>query len=196
MNISNYSFVSNNCLTVMLYREFLSRPYNTPFIGSYFQCDIQFVKFCKNYDYYIAQEPIFGEPILPFDTTGPITPGSYPTMFLGDIEISWIHETDIDTCRRKYKRRLRRCAEQHATPFFVLGDSLLHQYHSDRDSLIREFEAIPNSIYVHSCMSSEWKGCDQTDRPRTDGHANPVVWQKPRLVCEIILAWFDLFYYQ
>ncbi len=45
--MEKYTFILNNCLCSQLYRK-MNREYDNPFIGSYFQLDEQFLKFCKN----------------------------------------------------------------------------------------------------------------------------------------------------
>lgn len=188
--MKKYSFITNNCQAVGLY-NILNRQYDTPFIGSYFQSDEQFVKFCQNYDYYIKIKPIFKEPILPFDTMGEIKPGTYPTMFLDDIEISWIHEKNEEECLIKYNRRLERHLKK--TPFFILGDSLLHQYHNENEriQLINKFTSINNSFYIYQNMAEEWKLYSHLDRNPGDGFARPTTWIRPDIVNKLIIQYFD-----
>lgn len=187
--MDKYTIISNNCQTIYLYK-LVDREYDNPFIGSYFQSDRQFLKFCQNYSYYISLEPEFKEPILPFHSNGPIRPGSYPTMFIGDIEVSWIHETTKEECIEKYKRRLERGKDK--IPFFILGDSLLHQYHEDQDreNIICEFSKIPNSLYIRKEMSPTWKDCKHTDRGWCDGFAHPTHWIQPDTINRIVVDYF------
>ena len=188
--MNNYTIITNNCQTIYLY-NLVNREYDNPFIGSYFQSDEQFIKFCSNYNYYINVKPEFKDPILPFDTTGPIKPNSYPTMFLDDIEISWIHETSKEECLKKYFRRLERGLNK--IPFFILGDSLLHQYHTDdkRKSLIDQFESINNSFYIKKEYSDVWKDCKHDDRNPGNGFARPTTWIKPDTINELIIKYFN-----
>ena len=46
-----FSYITNNCLAQVLYFS-ESREYDSPFIGSIFLNDHQFIKLCHNYNYY------------------------------------------------------------------------------------------------------------------------------------------------
>jgi len=187
--MEKYTFISNNCLGSKLYGK-MNREYDNPFMGSYFQCDKQFLKFCKNYYYYISIEPIFKDPILPFDSEGPITPGTFPTMFLEDIEINWIHETNEKECLEKYNRRIERTL--HKTPFFIWGDSSLHQEHTNekRLEIIEEFENINNTFYIKKDNYERWKFCSFKDRNPGNGFARPVPWIDFDLCSNIFIDYF------
>ncbi len=185
--MENYYFITNNCQAVSLY-HLINREYDTPFIGSYIQDDLQYLKLCKNYDYYMNLKPTFGNPILPVENKG------HPTMFLDDIEISWIHETNEQECLEKYNRRKERSKGK--KPFFIWGDSLLHQYHQEEkiNELAKEFSNIPDSLYLSQDFSEEWKGCLQTDRKGYEGGgwATPTNWIKPELVNSLVVEYFNL----
>jgi uncharacterized protein (DUF1919 family) len=91
-----FSYVSNNCLAQALYFS-ESRKYDSPFIGSIFLNDYQYVKMCQNYEYYISLEPVFSQPksdsIWAKQNNGvwykhiEISPG-YPVMYLDDENVS------------------------------------------------------------------------------------------------------------
>jgi hypothetical protein len=188
--MDKYTFITNSCQTVSIYQR-MDKQYDNPFIGSYFQSDEQFVRFCTGYHSYIDIQPVFRDPILPVDTLGSIKPMTYPTMFLGDIEISWIYETDKHVCLEKYNRRLERSKKK--TPFFVFGDSLTHQYHPGHEHtlLIKNFESINNSLYLHKHMSPEWDDCDHNNRNPGDGFARPTTWIKPEVVTSLLFDFFQ-----
>jgi uncharacterized protein (DUF1919 family) len=188
--MEKYTFISNNCIGSQLYGK-INREYDNPFMGSYFQSDYQFLKFCKNYYYYISCEPVFKEPILPFDTEGPVKPGTFPNMFLDDIEINWIHETDEKECIEKYNRRIKRGINK--TPFFIWGDSLLHQEHTTekRLKLIEDFENINNTFYIRKDSHERWKKCSFKDRNPGNGFANPVPWIDFELCVNVIIDYFN-----
>lgn len=158
-----FSYITNNCLAQVLYFS-ESREYDSPFIGSIFLNDSQFVKLCQNYDYYISLTPVFSEPKN--DSTwceqnnGPwykhveITPG-YPVMFLEDIEIHWIHEHNIEILLQKYNRRIERYKQNNLEPLFLLSISDLCNDHSKKEylKLITNFTKIKNSIYLTKYQS-------------------------------------------
>ena len=153
-----FSYVSNNCLSQIIYFS-ESREYDSPFIGSIFLNDYQYVKLCKNYNYYISLKPIFGEPrnnsIWCEQNNGPwykhkeILPG-YPVMFLDDIEIHWIHENNIDILLEKYFRRIERYKKNNLIPLFMLSISDLCNDHTNEEylNLVTEFTNIENSLYL------------------------------------------------
>ena len=153
-----FSYISNNCLAQVLYFA-ESREYDSPFIGSIFLNDYQYVKLCKNYDYYISLTPIFGEPkndsVWSKQNNGSwykhpeITPG-YPVMFLDDIEIHWIHEHEVSTLLEKYYRRIARYKYHNIRPIFMLSISDLCNNHTEEEylTLVTEFTSIKNSIYL------------------------------------------------
>jgi uncharacterized protein (DUF1919 family) len=153
-----FSYISNNCLAQELYFA-ESREYDSPFIGSLFVNDMQFVKLCLNYDYYINIEPIFGLPkedsIWAVQNKGvwynhPEIIPPYPVMFIDDIEIHWIHEIDINILLDKYRRRINRYKEKKIIPFFILCVSDLCNDHNQIEykNMLIEFTSIKNSIYL------------------------------------------------
>ena len=189
--MEKYSFISNNCLGSAIYQR-LGREYDNPFMGSYFQDDDQFLKFCLNFNYYIDLQPEFLNPKLPIDTNNPtVPPDSFPVMFLGDIEIHWIHETDRNICLEKYKRRLDRIKDK--IPFFIWGDSLLHRYHSEvkRDEIIKMFQTLKNSIYFNKDNIPEWRNKSFTDRNENNGWAQPLKWLDSNFVVDLLVNFFN-----
>ena len=153
-----FSYISNNCLAQLLY-FWESREYDSPFIGSIFLNDFQYVKLCQNYEYYISLKPVLAEPlkdsIWAKQNSGiwykhiEISPG-YPVMFLDDIEIHWIHEHDINLLLEKYNRRIQRYKENGSIPIFMLSFSDLCNDHVEDEyvKLINDFTSIENSIYL------------------------------------------------
>lgn len=188
---NNYTFISNNCQSASLY-SLLNRKYDNPFIASYFQDDFQYLKFCKYYNRYINTEPRFGEAKLPFNKNYKNEGLTYEhilNMFLDDIEITWIHEPNgANILLDKYIRRRQRGLNK--TPFFIWGDSLLHQRHTEenRKKLIEEFKKIPNSIYIHKESRPEYIDKSFDDRVEDDGcHARPVNWIHPEIINEEVI---------
>ena len=137
------TFISNDCLAYFMYKK-IREEYESPFIGSLFENDAQYLKFCQNFDRYIAMEPVFAKPLMP------VTYMDYkeiPIMFLGDIEIHWPHESNGEAfLLEKYKRRLERLHD----PLFIWSDMQMYNKHhvEGRDVLREEFRRIPNSIFV------------------------------------------------
>ena len=158
VNKMKFSYISNNCLSQVIYFS-ESREYDSPFIGSLFVNDFDFLKLCKNYNYYISIKPEFSKPKNDskwcIQNTGPWYKHNeiqipYPVMFLEDIEIHWIHEKDINVLLEKYHRHIGRFQAENTVPLFMLSISDLCNDHDDCDyaKLIKEFTDIPNSIYL------------------------------------------------
>lgn len=189
--MKKYSFITNNCLGSTIYSK-LNKQYDNPFMGSYFQDDKQYLKFCKNFEYYISLKPVFSSPKLPIDTNNSeVPPDSFPVMFLDDIEIHWIHERDHNKCLNNYNRRLHRLKNK--IPFFIWGDSLLHRYHLDskRIELIKEFNAIKNSIYFNKDNIENWKYKSFNDRVVNNGWAQPLKWLDSTFIFNLLIDFFN-----
>ena len=133
------TFITNDCLAYFMYQK-AGMSYASPFIGSLFESDEQYVKFCQNFNEYIKMEPVFGEPKMP------VTIATYkdaPVMFLGDIEIHWPHEKKgKDYLLSKYKLRLERIEK----PVFIWSD--MQRYNVGNDHLKENFKKINSSLFV------------------------------------------------
>jgi len=58
------SFLSNTCIGHQMFNQTkLKKEYNTPFIGSLFVNDYDFIKYCSNYEHYMNINPRFGKSI-------------------------------------------------------------------------------------------------------------------------------------
>lgn len=150
----NYSYISNSCSAIVLYRYF-NKVYDQPFIGSLFVNDEQYVKFCENFDHYIKVEPRFGLPTCTSTWAQQNISGwyreysvkkPYPVMYLDDIEIHWLHEHSEQELLKKYKRRRDRLQ----TPFFFWSISEMFNDHTSHEQkeLISRFNRVKNSIFL------------------------------------------------
>ena len=130
--------------------------YNHPFIGCLFVNDHQYIHFCNSFEYYISLTPRFGPPdeesVWALENDSPWykhqhvkTP--YPVMYLGDVEIHWIHETDTNVLLETYNRRLERLLRStHPIVFLWSHYEILNDFTSYQD--ITDFISIPNSLYI------------------------------------------------
>ena len=95
-------------------------PYNNPFITSLIPNDADYLKLVNNFEKYIVLSGILGE--AKKDSLFAIqnkniyyihheikTP--YPVIYLGDIEIHYIHENNEEICLNKFNRRMERMRE-------------------------------------------------------------------------------------
>jgi len=184
----DYTLISNSCVSAKIYQ--LLNPgvhksfvdYTNPFIASWFPEDEQYLKFCERYEYYTSLEPRFGEPGTCFnwyrDTRKYVNLSrkitNYPVMFLGDIEIHWIHECNEKLLLKKYTERLRISRE--LEPVFLWSDPEMFNIHSpeERFSLLYRFCQIPRKTlfltkYPDEATDKvvfvpEWEGKSQFDR--------------------------------
>src|SRR5438445_12431381 len=98
------SIISNTCVGADIFKSF-KMTYNNPFIGYLFQIDTDFIKLCCNLSHYINQKPIINlipsnNSIFAQQNKGPhirhqAVKIPYPIIYLDDIEIHAIHESDV-----------------------------------------------------------------------------------------------------
>ncbi len=168
------TYITNDCLALFIYKE-LNQQYESPLIGSLFESDLQYLKFCENFDHYINLTPRFGDPLLP------VTEMDYknvPVMFLDDIEIHFPHETDKDILLGKWNRRKERMTK----PIFIWSDM---QIFNKDYSLKEQFKKLPNSIYVNKDDIEEHK--DKEFVYSKEGYLNTVCWLDYPLMAKHII---------
>lgn len=141
------TYVTNDCLAYFIYKN-KNQEYESPFIGSLFESDEQYLKFCENYDKYIKLEPKFGKPKLYFTIMNYDQPIA---MFLGDIEIHWPHEGSANEVYVKFKRRLRRAIN----PVFIWSD--MQMFNGYREDFKQRFELIPDSRFIEKEDIADFK---------------------------------------
>jgi ABC-type taurine transport system ATPase subunit len=101
-------------------------------------------------------------------------------MFLGDVEIHWIHECNEKLLMKKYRERLR--ISRDLEPVFLWSDPEMFNLHSEteRNFLLWKFSSIEQktlfltknlheAVYLENervVFIPEWEGKLQTDRYR------------------------------
>ena len=138
----NLSFISNTCVGAGLFHRFNIKPYNNPFISTLIPDDTQFVKLVNNLHYYASVLPVIETPKINYYNHHEIkTP--YPVVFLDDIEIHCIHETDNAICLDKFSRRFERfkdfLKDSNNKVYAVLSFSELISNNDFPQSLITDF---------------------------------------------------------
>ena len=153
-----FTFICNTCTGSTLERTF-NREYHNPFIGSIFVDDYDYLKFCKNFGYYLTLEPTF------------ITKGDYTKLWyqqsnqerwllhgkdkcdyiimkLDDIEIHWIHEMDKNYLLEKYIKRRNRLKD--AIPIFMWAEEhmFLNLTPVQKQNIIDEFNNLNNITFM------------------------------------------------
>lgn len=97
----DFVIVSRNCWGSQIYQE-LNIPYNTPFVGLFFYGPC-YMKLLKNFDRYMAMEPIFVAVSKYKDAKN-----DYPIGVLDDIEIHFQHYQSEQEAADKWHRRKSR----------------------------------------------------------------------------------------
>jgi mannosyltransferase OCH1-like enzyme len=152
------TYISNNCANLhFFFKE--NREYDHPMIGCLFVNDEDYINFCTNFLYYMSVEPIFGEPRK--NSKWAIQNKGiwykhdeikipYPVMYLENIEIHWIHETDSNILLEKYKRRRERFLDIKPITVFILSCCDLCNDHTEEEhsKLVSKFLEIKTSIYI------------------------------------------------
>jgi uncharacterized protein (DUF1919 family) len=165
----NYSLISNSCVSAFIYEAYNPEMhsffinYDNPFTSSWFPSDEQYVKLCENYDHYTSLEPSFGNPIsLDWEkNTGSkwhLMVNNYPVMFLGDIEIHWIHEVNIPLLLKKFKGRIDISKDNEN--LFLWSDFEMFNTHTDkeREDLLNRFNGINGkTIFLTKNENEEYK---------------------------------------
>ena len=147
----NNIIISNTCVGQFIMKPKNILPYNNPFIGSLIPNDKDYINLINNFDYYIKLEPKIGLPREDsmfynqtknsyYQHTQIKVP--YPIVYLGDLEIHFIHENNSDICLEKFKRRLLRLntliKDKHNI-IFTLSFSELINEHVDKEQIINQF---------------------------------------------------------
>ena len=182
-----FSFVSNSCMSIYLYKYYNPNinqkliDYTNPFISSLFSDDESWVRLCENYDYYTSLEPRFGEPINEnfFRDCGIRRfHEGYLAMFLGDVEIQWIHDYNSELLLKKYKGRLE--LSKNFELLFIWCDAEMFNIHTEKErkSLLKRYCEIKyKKIFLTKYSEEEyedektiikfvpeWEGKSQYDR--------------------------------
>jgi len=117
----NNIIISNTCIGWSVMKKLNdNNNYNNPFIGSIILNDNDYIKLINNLDKYIYMQPYLDNPkndsLFAIQNNGIWYKHEeisipYPVIFLGDIEIHYIHENNFNECLDKVNRRLIRFRE-------------------------------------------------------------------------------------
>lgn len=108
---TDFSIISNNCYAGIVYQHY-GLKYNTPTIGLYFYSK-EYIKFLKNFDYYIKQELKF---IKASDSKyrDDLLEKKYMDKIIGkldDVEIVFLHYKSEQEAYEKWNRRCKRLSK-------------------------------------------------------------------------------------
>ena len=98
---NNFSLIASNCNGGFIYKD-LGVRFNSPFVNLFIKAD-DFIKLCKDLRGYLEEELVF---VKEFDYVyGNI---SYPTAYLKDVKIYFMHYTSEKDARDAWNRRKAR----------------------------------------------------------------------------------------
>ena len=109
---------SNTCVGSEIYK-LLNLEYNSPFIGTLFLDDMDYIYMIKKFKYILNDELLYSttpkiNSIFEKQTSYKYYNHKsinipYPIININNIDIHCIHEDNLDICLEKFKRRLNRC---------------------------------------------------------------------------------------
>ena len=164
----NLTIISNTCVGQFIMKKKNIFPYNNPFIGSLIPNDLEYIKLINNLEYYINCIPILKDPskISTFSNQNKSVfykhkdiKLPYPVIFLGDIEIHFIHENNNKICLEKFIRRLNRLIKNINKPDHIivitLSFSELINNHNNISDIINEFFKVNDHIFNDKKLNIE-----------------------------------------
>jgi uncharacterized protein (DUF1919 family) len=116
----NNIIISNSCVGFNIIKHKKILPYNNPFIGSLIPNDDDYLKLVNNFYNYVNAPIKLGNAKIDSLFTiqnkniyclHPDIKTPYPIIYLGDIEIHFIHEKNNADCLNKFNYRIERMRE-------------------------------------------------------------------------------------
>lgn len=116
-----FAIVSNNCWGYQLYKT-CDRSYNTPFVGLFLYPNC-YLKVCQNLTFFLCQPLKIVNHYSKYVTENT----TYPVGHYGDVEIHFLHYSDVDDARKKWNARAPRLLK-----YYQEGNPIFYQF-NDRD---------------------------------------------------------------
>jgi len=116
----NNIIISNSCVGFNIIKRKKILPYNNPFIGSLIPNDDDYLKLVNNFYNYVNAPIKLGNAKIDSLFTiqnkniyclHPDIKTPYPIIYLGDIEIHFMHENNEVDCLNKFNYRIERMRE-------------------------------------------------------------------------------------
>ena len=145
----NHTFFGNSCVSGWVY-HYKKIKYNNPFIWHLILDDNDFIKVCKNFDYYMSQQPLFIDEDLKngrYLKHHSISK-TYPIMRLDDVNFHFIHHKDNKTVLDNFNKRVKRLGDYNLIP--VAWEKEIKNLEA-----LEEFKKLPNSILATNVYSQE-----------------------------------------
>ena len=108
LRVRDFTIITNTCIGAVIYNK-LGLPYQSPFINLDFS-DIDFIKLVRNLKVYMEQKLCFVE----------IEGVSYPTAYLGDILIHFVHYSSRKEAEELWEERKKRI--RYDKLYFIMSD--------------------------------------------------------------------------
>jgi len=147
--MNNIIILSNTCIGYYIYRDYLKKKYDNPFIGSLFTNDIDYINLVNNMNYYINIEPKIGQAneksLFSLQSKNKYyyhktINYKYVVIYLENIEIHFIHEKNENKCLNKFKSRWNRFKslflQKNTKIYSLLSFSELLNNHENLEELI------------------------------------------------------------
>lgn len=145
----NDTFLGNSCVSGWVY-YYKKIKYNNPFIWHLILDDNYFIKVCKNFNYYMTQQPLFIDEDLKngrYLKHHSISK-TYPIMRLDDVNFHFIHHKDNKTVLDNFNKRVKRLGDYNLIPVAWKKEI------KNLDAL-EEFKKLPNSILATNVSTQE-----------------------------------------
>lgn len=131
----NVSLIASDCIGGVIYKD-LHRRMDSPTINMFFSAS-DFIKFCRNIDYYLGQTIVCDESASGED--------EYPIGRIGDIRLHLVHYKSIEEASEKWEIRKKRI---HWDSMYVM----MNDRNGCTEKEIAEFDALPfqnKVIFTH-----------------------------------------------
>ena len=143
------TLLGNSCVSGWVY-YYKKIKYNNPFIWHLILDDNDFIKVCKNFNYYMTQQPLFIDEDLKngrYLKHHSISK-TYPIMRLDDVNFHFIHHKDNKTVLDNFNKRVKRLGDYNLIPVAWKKEI------KNLDAL-EEFKKLPNSILATNVSTQE-----------------------------------------
>lgn len=97
---TDFSLLCNNCNGGVICHD-LGLQFRAPTVNMFFYSD-HFLRFCENFDHYIAQ------PLVPCENPRHKPEIAYPVCNLGDLELHFLHYSSFEQAKEKWDARTAR----------------------------------------------------------------------------------------
>ena len=187
----NNIIISNSCVGFNIIKRKKILPYNNPFIGSLIPNDIDYLKLVNNFYNYVNAPVNLGEAKIDslfaiqnknIYYVHPDIKTPYPIIYLGDVEIHFIHEKNNAECLNKFNYRIERMREiiknEKYKIIFLWSFSEFFNDHTNFQKIIDKY--CSNNIN-NLIIDKYFIGCPQYNNGNTN-YINIDAWKNIKLI--------------